>query len=125
VATLLFNRNREPPDQPRNLVQSRGIVIFDGACEPSEAFVITHCDYIDRNDRRYGPYAIGLDIWHRTTSAESGAVHGPWRMSLFGARLGDAEASPHRLWRASDRDFGLTGSTANICPAGSFYPLLM
>jgi hypothetical protein len=83
VATLLLNRNREPPDQPRNLVQSRGIVIFDGACEPSEAFVITHCDYIDRNDRRYGPYAIGLDIWHRTTSAESGAVHGPWRMSLL------------------------------------------
>ena len=46
----LLDRNREPPDQPRNLVQMLGIVIPDGLREPNEAFVIAQRGYVARND---------------------------------------------------------------------------
>jgi hypothetical protein len=36
----LFDRDSEPPDQPRNLLQMRGILIPDDVRKPSEAFVI-------------------------------------------------------------------------------------
>jgi hypothetical protein len=64
----LFDRNRKPPDQPCNLVQPIGIVIFNGLRKPKQAFVVAHRGYVARNDRRYLPDKIGLAVWHRITS---------------------------------------------------------
>jgi len=38
----LFDRNREPPDQPGNLVQLLGILFLKGLRKPDQAFVIAH-----------------------------------------------------------------------------------
>ena len=35
----LFDRYREPPDELRELVQMIGIPVFDGLCEPEQAFI--------------------------------------------------------------------------------------
>src|SRR5882724_11279044 len=36
----LFDRHRESPDQPRDLIQMRGIVHKDGARQPDQALVV-------------------------------------------------------------------------------------
>jgi hypothetical protein len=79
----LLDRNREPPDQPRNLVQMLGIVIPDGLCEPNEAFVIAHRGYVVRNHRWHRFPQIGQDISHRITSMKSGTMERHRAMSLF------------------------------------------
>jgi hypothetical protein len=38
----LFDRDRKPADQPRNLVQILGIVMLKGLRQPGQAFVIAH-----------------------------------------------------------------------------------
>jgi hypothetical protein len=80
----LFDRNREPPDQPRNLVQMLGILIPDGLREPNDAFVIAHRGYVVWDHRRHRPYASGQDVWHRITSSKSGTIKRRRRMSRFG-----------------------------------------
>jgi hypothetical protein len=74
----LFDRDGEPSDQPRNLLQSLGIAIFDRLRKPDEAFVVAHRGHVARNNRRHGLHEIGLHeiamkIGHRITSAESGS----------------------------------------------------
>jgi hypothetical protein len=83
----LLDRNREPPDQPRKLVQMLGIVIPDGLREPNEAFVIAHRGYVARNERRHRFPQIGQDTWHRITSMKSGTMERRRGMSLFSARF--------------------------------------
>jgi hypothetical protein len=81
----LFDRHREPADQPRNLIQSLGIAILKGFCKPKQALVIAHGGDVAWNDRRHGPYEIGLDVWHRITSGESGAIEPRRGLRLFRA----------------------------------------
>jgi hypothetical protein len=64
----LFDRNREPSDQPRNLVQPLGILRLNGSRKPIEAFVIAHRGYVVWYDRRHRPHQNGQEIWHRITS---------------------------------------------------------
>jgi hypothetical protein len=64
----LFDRDREPSDQPCNLVQTFGIVILDSLCEPNEAFLIAHRGDVVWDDGRHRSHQIGLDVWHRITS---------------------------------------------------------
>ena len=64
----LFDRDREPPDQSCNLVQTFGIVILDGLREPNEAFFIAHRGEVVWDDGRHRSHQIGLDVWHRITS---------------------------------------------------------
>jgi hypothetical protein len=47
---LLLDRDRQPGDQPRHLVQSFGIVILDGPCKTGEAFVVAHRWHIAWHD---------------------------------------------------------------------------
>jgi hypothetical protein len=49
----LFDRDREPSDQPCNLVQTFGIVILDSLCEPNEAFLIAHRGDVVWDDGRH------------------------------------------------------------------------
>jgi hypothetical protein len=81
----LFDRHREPADQPRNLIQSLGIAILKGFCKPKQALIIAHGGNLARNDRRHGPYEIGLDVWHRITSGESGVIEPRRGLRLFRA----------------------------------------
>jgi hypothetical protein len=64
----LFDRNSEPPDQPRNLVQMLGIAILNRLREPDQAFVIAQDGDILWDDRRHRPSEIGLIVWHGMTS---------------------------------------------------------
>src|ERR1700730_276454 len=86
----LFDRHDEPPDQPRDFVQTVAVVIPDGLREPNEALIVAHLRYLDgylaRNNRR-SP-SIGLCVWHRISSGNTPAQfeHRP-RMRLFGARF--------------------------------------
>jgi hypothetical protein len=57
----LFDRNSEPPDQPRNLVQMAGIGILDRSREPSEAFIVAHRGNVAGNNR-WHCFQIGLDV---------------------------------------------------------------
>jgi hypothetical protein len=69
----LFDRHREPPDQPCNLVEVGGIVLPDDLREPTQAFVIAHRGDVSGDDRGHRPDKFGLD-WHRITSGEPGAI---------------------------------------------------
>ena len=106
----LFDRNREPPDQPRNLVQMLGILIPDGLREPNDAFVIAHRGYVVWHHRRHRPYASGLDVWHRITSSKPGTIKGRRRMSRFSGNWWRGSAAGLRVWPArsqfSDRRKG-------------------
>jgi len=51
-ANGLFDGNREPPDQPRNLLQLAGIARCDGIRKPRQAFVIAECTDIQWRYRR-------------------------------------------------------------------------
>ncbi len=68
----LFDRNREPPDQHSNLVQTLEIVVPNGLRKPNEAFLIAHRGNVAWNERRHRSHQIGLDVWHRITSWEPG-----------------------------------------------------
>jgi hypothetical protein len=70
----LFDRDREPSDQPRHLVQLIGIVIRDRLCQPNETFVIAHGGNFAGNDRWRRLQEISLDSWHLTTSMAPGMV---------------------------------------------------
>jgi hypothetical protein len=86
----LFDRHDEPPDQPRDFVQTVAVVIPDGLREPNEALIVAHLrypgGYLARNNRR--SQSIGLGVWHRITSCNTPAQFGyRLRMRLFGARF--------------------------------------
>ena len=49
----LFDRHGEPADQPRDLIQMLGIMLFNGLREPKQAFVVTHGGNVAWDDRRY------------------------------------------------------------------------
>jgi hypothetical protein len=48
----LFDRNGEPSDQLRDLVQLRRIAVLDSPRKPDETFIVAHGRYVARNDRR-------------------------------------------------------------------------
>jgi len=67
----LLDRDSEPSDQPRDLVQFVGIAILDRLRKPDEALVIAHRRHLARNDRRRWLNVIKLEIRHQVTFAES------------------------------------------------------
>src|SRR2546421_3183163 len=82
----LFDRNREPPDQPCNFVKLLGIVALDGLRQPNETFVVAHRGYVGWNDRGHRPHEIDQDIYHRITSTlESGMAECRRGIRHFGA----------------------------------------
>jgi hypothetical protein len=101
----LFDRNREPPDQPCNLVQTLGIVILDGLCEPNEAFLIAHRGDVVWDDGRHRSHQIGLGVWHRNHLNGSNpalpSVVGECVFFGLGSWRADAAGSPGE---APDRD---------------------
>jgi hypothetical protein len=113
----LFDRNGEPPDQPRNLFQPFGIVNFHGSCEPNQAFVIAHRGKVARDDRRHRAEQIGQDVGHSVTSGE--------------ARQRQASAVNASFWRsvrAGHRRIAhllRARRTTNHCRAGCFSALPM
>jgi hypothetical protein len=81
---ILFDRNGQSPDQPREFVQIVGILLPDRLREPSEALVVAHQGDVTGNDRRRSPHEIGLDVWHLVTSlSESGVSKPQGGMSRF------------------------------------------
>src|ERR1700675_5029868 len=46
----LFDRHDQPPDQPRDFVQTVAVVIPHGLRKPNEALVVAHLGYFARND---------------------------------------------------------------------------
>ena len=62
----LFDRHREPPDQPRDFVKMVGIVLCDDLSEPNEALVVAHLGGVWDGRRRWS-HRDGLDVWHRIT----------------------------------------------------------
>src|SRR5258708_24901610 len=95
----LFDRNREPSDQPRNLVQLLGILRLNGLGKQGETLVIAHRGYVIWHDRRHRPDESGQQVWHRITSNGSSGAADPGRaLSLFGARFvaGEPLARPVR-----------------------------
>jgi hypothetical protein len=84
----LLDRNGEPSDQPRNLVQFVSTAILDRLRKPDEAFVIAHRGHVARNDRRRWLHVIKPEVWHRVTSAKSivGSVVGECVLLTFSSR---------------------------------------
>jgi hypothetical protein len=80
----LFDRDGEPSDQPCDLVQLAGIMILKRSSQASETFVVAHRGRFARDDRRHLPFEIGLELWHRITSRESGIIENLRRISHFG-----------------------------------------
>jgi hypothetical protein len=65
----LFDRDRQSPDQPRDLVQLSGVMVLNRPCEPGQALIVAHRRHIVRHDRRYRVIgAIGMKDWHQITS---------------------------------------------------------
>ncbi len=67
----LFDRHGEPGDQPRDLVQMLGIMLFNGLREPKQAFVVTHGGNVAWNDRRYRAVSGRSAGWHQIRSHET------------------------------------------------------
>ena len=66
----LLDRDGEPRDQPRHLVEMRGIMIFNGLREPKQALVVAHGGNIAWDDRRRPAWLVGRIGWHRISSHE-------------------------------------------------------
>src|ERR1700694_159304 len=122
----LLDRNREPPDQPRNLVQLLGILVLKGLRKPDEAFVIAHRGHVARHDRRHRPQESGQEIWHRITSTariwRGGASSGN---TSFWRSVHGAQGSPDRPARCQIAIPGSSKWATNPCAAASFRPLLI
>jgi hypothetical protein len=65
-ARPLFDRDRQPGDQPRYFVELFGIVVPDRPCKAGETFVVAHRRHIAWDDRRYR--TVGLNDRHQITS---------------------------------------------------------
>jgi hypothetical protein len=83
----LFDRHDEPPDQPRDFVQTVAVVIPHGLRQAKEALIVAHYRYFGRylvrNDRRSRPKNIGLGVWHRITSDNTPARSSIGRECVF------------------------------------------
>jgi hypothetical protein len=101
--SLLLDRHGEPGDQPRDLIQMFGIMLFNGPREPKQAFVVTHGGNVAWDDRRYGAYQAGRYGWHRIRSREtrrqraSGPIESNWRPAPM--TPGDDAIAPARFRR--------------------------
>src|SRR5437868_7735863 len=62
----LFDRNGQPSDQPRYFIELTGVMVFNGARKPREAFVVAHLGHGGRYDRGYRE--VGLNRGHQGTS---------------------------------------------------------
>ena len=51
--SLLLDRHSEPGDQSRDLIQMLGIMLFNGAREPKQAFLVTQGGNVAWDNRRY------------------------------------------------------------------------
>jgi hypothetical protein len=72
AGAVLFDGHRKPPDQPCDLVQMAGIMRFDGALQPRQAFVVAEGWNIAGNNRGHWlPRAGPPGIWHRINSTIS------------------------------------------------------
>jgi hypothetical protein len=100
VECALFDGDGEPSDQPRHLVQLVGVMLLDGLRKPDEAFVVAHRRDVAGNDRGGVFDEIGLDVWHRITSAKSGTAEVRGRISHFSdqfrAQLREADRPARR-----------------------------
>jgi hypothetical protein len=117
----LFNRDREPADQPCNLVQMLGIMFLDGVREPQQAFVVAQIGNIARHDRRHGSEQVGSQQigsqqvggkgWHRISSRKtlqlqnSSPIESNWRLAPCPRRMPGlhgrvADYVPH--WTGND-----------------------
>jgi hypothetical protein len=59
-------------------------MILKRSSQASETFVVAHRGRFARDDRRHLPFEIGLELWHRITSRESGIIENLRRISHFG-----------------------------------------
>jgi hypothetical protein len=120
----LFDRNREPSDQPRNLVQPLGILRLYGLRKPDEAFVIAHLGHVAWYDRRHRPHESAQEIWHRIASmARTGLPELGRALSLFGARF-VARGSRGVSGEVPDRNFCIAEIGEKSLPRSEFRPLI-
>jgi hypothetical protein len=87
---LLLDRHGKPADQPRNLIQMFGIMLFNGSREPKQAFVVTHGGNVAWDNRGYRAYQVGRSGWHRIRSHEPCIKEPPDRLSRIGGPRYDA-----------------------------------
>jgi hypothetical protein len=80
----LFDGDREPPDQPRYLVQLNGIVVLDRQRQTGETLIIAHDGHFARDDRRNPSQEISLGIWHESPQRNPAHEKGRGRISPFG-----------------------------------------
>ena len=73
----LFDRHREPRNQPRNLIQMLGIMLLNGLRKPEKAFVVTHSRNIAGTIEGTRPDQVG-----RMAGIESAPIN-PARPSLW------------------------------------------
>jgi hypothetical protein len=69
----LFDRDREPRDQPRDLVQVVGIVFFDRLGKPNQALIVAQRGDIAWHDGRHRFHQNG-QVWHEITSESPGTT---------------------------------------------------
>jgi hypothetical protein len=62
LRSIRFDGDGEPRDQPRNLVQMRGIMSLNGLRKPDQALVVAHRGYVARDDRGHRLFEISLDV---------------------------------------------------------------
>ena len=120
----LFDRNREPPDQPRDLVQTIGIVVLDCLRKPNDTLVITHRWHVARHDRRHRPDEIGLEFWHRITlwqNPEKPSVAGKCAFLGLGSWQPRAAGQPGE---APDRDVRIIEKSNKSSRSRQFPPVV-
>jgi hypothetical protein len=64
----LFDRDGKPADQPRCLIETLGIVLFDDLRKAPEAFIVAHGRDIARDDRGRSFRYLGIEDRHGITS---------------------------------------------------------
>ena len=122
----LFDGNREPSDQPRNLVQQLGILRLKGLRKPGEALVIAHRGYLAWNDRRHRPHESGQQIWHRITSNGSNRRGRAWSgIKSFWRSVRGAGKPLARPVRCRIAFVGSRKWAKNHCSAERFGPFLI
>ena len=80
-------------------------MLLDGLRKPNETFVIAHRRDVAGNDRGRVFHEIGLDVWHRITSAESGTVKDRQGISHFSDQFRAQVREPDRPAASRTRDF--------------------
>ena len=86
----LLDRHGEPGNQPRDLIQMLGIMLFNGLREPKQAFVVTHGGNVAWNDRRYGADQVVAMAGIESAPMKPGTIEPPNRLSRIGGPTHDA-----------------------------------